>query len=57
MRNLGRFLLRGKSHAVQVQELMCLRSRATQGDAERSGRTAEAVEFIDRGDTQRPGSC
>ena len=52
MRNLGRFLLRGKSHAVQVQELMCLRSRATQGDAERSGRTAEAVEFIDRGDTQ-----
>ena len=52
LRNLGRFLLRGKSHAVQVQELMCLRSRATQGDAERSGRTAEAVEFIDRGDTQ-----
>ena len=52
MRNLGRFLLRGKSHAVQVQELMCLRARATPGDAERSGRTAEAVEFIDRGDTQ-----
>ena len=31
---------------------MCLKARATPGDAERSGRTAEAVEFIDRGDTQ-----
>jgi len=52
LRNLGRFLLRGKSHAVQVQELMCLKTRATPGDVERSGRTAEAVEFLDRGDTQ-----
>jgi adenylate cyclase len=52
LRNLGRFLLRGKSHAVQILELMCLKSRATPGEAERSGRTAEAVEFLDRGDTQ-----
>jgi adenylate cyclase len=52
LRNLGRFLLRGKSHAVQVHELVGLKARASAADAERCGRTAEAVEFLDRGDTQ-----
>jgi adenylate cyclase len=52
LRNLGRFLLRGKSHAVQVHELVALKGRASAADAERCGRTAEAVEFLDRGDAQ-----
>ena len=52
LRNLGRFLLRGKSHAVQVHELMNLKSKAKPGEADRCARTQEAVEFLDRGDTQ-----
>ena len=52
LRNLGRYLLRGKSHAVQVHELIALKARTTAADAERCGRTAEAVEFLDRGDSQ-----
>jgi adenylate cyclase len=48
--NLGRFLLRGKSNAVQVHELVALKARASAAEAERCGRTAEAVEFLDRGD-------
>jgi adenylate cyclase len=52
LRNLGRFLLRGKTHAVQVHELVALKALASADDAERCGRTAEAVEFLDRGDAQ-----
>ena len=52
LRNLGRYLLRGKSHAVQVHELVALKARASAADAERCGRTAEAVEFLDRGDAE-----
>jgi adenylate cyclase len=52
LRNLGRFLLRGKTNAVQVHELVALKARASAADAERCGRTAEAVEFLDRGDAQ-----
>jgi adenylate cyclase len=52
LRNLGRFLLRGKTHAVQVHELVALKARASAADAERCARTTEAVEFLDRGDAQ-----
>jgi len=52
LRNLGRFLLRGKTNAVQVHELVALKARASAADAERCGRTSEAVEFLDRGDAQ-----
>lgn len=52
LRNLGRYLLRGKSHAVQVHELLALKARSTAADAERCGRTVEAVEFLERGDAQ-----
>jgi len=52
LRNLGRYLLRGKTNAVQVHELVGLKVRASAADAERCGRTAEAVEFLDRGDAQ-----
>jgi adenylate cyclase len=51
-RNLGRFLLRGKTHAVQVHELLALKARATPDEADRSARVGEAVEFLDRGDMQ-----
>lgn len=51
-RNLGRYLLRGKSHAVQIHELMGLKATARHGEAERCARTAEAVEFLDRGDSE-----
>jgi adenylate cyclase len=50
LRNLGRFLLRGKTNAVQVHELMALKARASAADAERCARSMEAVEFLDRGD-------
>jgi adenylate cyclase len=52
LRNLGRFLLRGKTHAVQVHELVALKSRASFADVDRCGRTAEAVDCLDRGDAQ-----
>jgi adenylate cyclase len=51
-RNLGRYLLRGKTHAVQVHELVALRLQAPADDLDRCTRTAEAVEFLDRGDAQ-----
>jgi hypothetical protein len=37
---------------VQIHELVGLKARASASDSERCGRTAEAVEFLDRGDTQ-----
>jgi adenylate cyclase len=52
LRNLGRFLLRGKNNAIQVHELLGLKATATEADVERCARTAEAVEFLDRGDGQ-----
>jgi adenylate cyclase len=51
-RNLGRYLLRGKTHAVQVHELVGLRLEGTDADLDRCTRTAEAVDFLDRGDGQ-----
>jgi adenylate cyclase len=51
-RNLGRYLLRGKTHAVQVHELIESKSQASPEDLERCARTTEAVEFLDRGDAQ-----
>jgi adenylate cyclase len=51
-RNLGRYLLRGKTHAVQVHELVGSKSQASPEDLERCARTTEAVEFLDRGDAQ-----
>lgn len=52
LRNLGRFLLRGKNNAIQVHELVGLKSTASAAESERCARTAEAVEFLDRGDGQ-----
>lgn len=52
LRNLGRYLLRGKNNAIQVHELVGLKASALAGEAERCARTAEAVEFLDRGDGQ-----
>ena len=52
LRNLGRFLLRGKSNPVQVHELVALKAHASAADTDRCGRTAEAVELLDRGDAQ-----
>ena len=50
LRNLGRFLLRGKNNAIQVHELLGLKTTASAGASERCARTSEAVEFLDRGD-------
>jgi adenylate cyclase len=51
-RNLGRYLLRGKSYAIEVHELICLKSQAKAGDADRCARTQEAIEFLGRGDIE-----
>ncbi len=52
LRNLGRYLLRGKNNPIQLHELVGLKATATAAEAERCARTAEAVEFLDRGDGQ-----
>jgi adenylate cyclase len=51
-RNLGRFLLRGKTNATEIHELICLKSQAKAGDADRCARTQEAIEFLSRGDIE-----
>jgi adenylate cyclase len=51
-RSLGRFLLRGKSHPVQVHELVGLRAKATRSDLERCQATAEAVSCLGRDDLE-----
>lgn len=52
LRNLGRYLLRGKNNPIQVHELVGLKATATATEAERCARTSEAVEFLGRGDAQ-----
>jgi adenylate cyclase len=51
-RNLGRYLLRGKSHPVQVHELVGLRERASADDVERCRASDVAVEHLDRNDLE-----
>jgi adenylate cyclase len=51
-RNLGCYLLRGKSQSVQVYELVGLRELASGGDVERCQATVEAVACIGRGDLE-----
>jgi adenylate cyclase len=51
-RNLGRFLLRGKSHPVEVHELLGLCAKATAEDVERCTWSNEAVGCLERGDVE-----
>ena len=49
-RNLGSFLLRGKSHPVEIHELMGLKAAATPAEKELCARSSEAVRRIEQGD-------
>ena len=49
-RDLGSFLLRGKSHPVRVHELMALKSAASAGDMDLCMRSAGIASQIDQGE-------
>jgi adenylate cyclase len=51
-RNLGRFLLRGKSNSVRVHELIGLRAKAAVTDLERCATSNDAVVRLERGDVE-----
>ena len=51
-RDLGSFLLRGKSHPVRVHELLGLKTAASAADVELCTRSAEIASQIDQGDTE-----
>jgi adenylate cyclase len=51
-RNLGHFRLRGKSHPVQVHELISLNATATTTNVDLCLRSDEAVARIERGDIE-----
>jgi adenylate cyclase len=51
VRDLGHFLLRGKSHTVHVYELLEGNSVATSGHSDLCARFAECMEAISNGDT------
>jgi adenylate cyclase len=52
LRDLGHFLLRGKSHAVHLYELLDTKAQATSEQLELCARFAEAIEFFDGVQTQ-----
>jgi adenylate cyclase len=56
-RNLGRYLLAARATRLKVHELICLKSQAKAGDADRCARTQEAIEFLSRGDIEAARSC
>ena len=54
LRDLGHFLLRGKSHPVHLYELLNTKVRATSEQLELCAQFAEAIEVIDGLQTQEP---
>ena len=50
LRDVGQFLLRGKSHAVHVFELMESRTRATRAHSDLCAGLLEGIQALDRGD-------
>jgi adenylate cyclase len=52
LRDLGSFLLRGKSHAVHLYELLDTKAQATGEQFELCERFAEAIELIDGAQTE-----
>ena len=53
LRDVGRFLLRGKSHAIHVFELFDSHARATQRELELCDRFAEALRTFSHGDPEQ----